>query len=98
MDFAKTIVREILRSIGPPAETSYPTLARHWNISDQRIRQENNVAFEVFKTIIRFSESQNGLTLLGVIFENKSLKYRLNKVHIQFGPNRVLGWKRRNRW
>ena len=86
MDFAKTIVREILRFVGPSAETSYPTLARHWGILKQRSRQGNNVAFEVLKTLIHFSKSQKGLTLLDVIFGGKSLKYRFDKVRIQFGP------------
>ena len=86
MDFARAIAREILRFVGPPAATTYPTLARHWDILRQRSRAENNVAFEVLKTLIHFPKSQKGLTLLDVIFGNKSLKYRFNKVHIQVDP------------
>ena len=86
MDFARTVDREILKFVGPPAETTYPTLARHWDILRQRSRTENNVAFEVLKILIHFLKSQKGLTLLDVTFENKSLKYRFNKVYIQFGP------------
>ena len=61
MDIVQIMTQEILRFVGPPAETTYPTLARHWDILKQKSSRENKDAFEVLKTLIRFSKMSESL-------------------------------------
>ena len=61
MDIVQITTREILSFVGSPAETTYPTLARHWGILKQKSSKENKDAFGVLRTLIRFSKMSESL-------------------------------------
>lgn len=86
MESAKIVVRHILYLIGPKGAATYPTPARNWDVLEERKRREERTPFELIKTFIQFAKNKKDIALLDVLYENKVLTYRFNKLHVKFGP------------